>query len=1255
MSLDETREAGGPVSKDASLWPEASQLEKWLMFASQGGDRSAQILRKVLLMNPAYGAYMMSDEDLSEIAMAFAKRMRTKIMTLNGPMTNMTLMPDLCEAIWRTVGYVLHTILVLEDNQALPLPEMATGQVRMLLRSNEELSRQFNRARSQWLKELSNLRDQQRRISARAQRALDSLQEEPIYFYEPLSYFLDDTTKEFIGKTVEERIKMEMKRAEPQEDQHQLMENARQLEELERHLRSQEAEMRRLRNDAAKFEAEARRFEDQLRRLKMESDQARKNYLQKEQEVENLTAEIEALRAQLAEKQRRIAALENAAVPEGDGQAGLIKELQDEIDRQSAEAARNAEEAARLQRRVKELEEQMSGMSNKPAATEPVVVKEKEIEERVVVEEKVVERIVTADDPELSKKLEQYVNIEKELRQANKELEKALKEEKELTAKLQAQLKDQSSKPAKEKPVKQVKTKEVPAEKDDSVSREQFDKDIQDAIAKVTEKHEKLLREQAEEIERLKDELRRLRNAPPATPEKPPKEPKEPKQKEVVYKETVNVEEETRLRQEISNRDDTIQQLKDEISTLEQQVKALMDKLQEVGGSKAVAEMKEKFKAIKPAKPKKPRKKTAFERLWDDAMRRLSDMRARQAQIEKKQEIAIIRATAYVRDKRSLHEMVNLTHLQKASAATAARFNEAYQDFVSRNEANAPETLIESGDEPPARESPTNAYARAAVAAATLQPLSSERRDRSGGSRSGSRGKSPDFSVRELSQEQLDVCKALLRQEEFLMEHVLLLSSVQVLIDKFLAGQLGDMVIGKSLSDSPKNSPSSGRIGQFGAYSTIQQNKTPQFFPQSSSPDKFASAHWEKRATPQHWMGTAEATQALAFTTRRLHGVGEISRALERQPASPPGAVVQQGARGRAPSVGIDAKASGARSRSPTRVELLSNAPWAAEHDGNPPRPPLGSSGMRYERLAPVPDRHSKTEGTPLQHSASDTILRRPPRANTTELPLLGDNMPWSRRPPPAASPAAAAPPNRSPSPGGSGGGGTVAAALGITGAVGTAGGSRRTSPERRPPPPGWSPPPPGRNLAGSAGADSLTAVPGRVPGSTLEPLTILSTSGLAAGGFAAGGDSPVPSRQLGATGEDAARRRLGVGLEGVAGGGGSPPRSGTPVALGGGLDGAQGSVTMRPGQLQEVPFKASALSGKRILASSAPVLGDAVGGEVVPPIKPAGALTMGGGATAAIRQLKPGEGLRNSGKFLVTPMVSQQSISAGLPMPWEQ
>merc|ERR1712228_141276 len=175
------------------------------------------------------------------------------------PIANSQLYEPLCEVVWRTVGHVFYNILELQESNKLPVPQLAKGQIKMLIQSNEELTRQLNKCRSDHLKELVMLRDRTRKISQSTQNAVDSLQEEPIMFYEPLSYVLDQTTKDFVKEVVEERLKLEMRRADASGDKQSAQAAAEQAkEEAEQKLASAQAESKNLR-EAAKREGERAR------------------------------------------------------------------------------------------------------------------------------------------------------------------------------------------------------------------------------------------------------------------------------------------------------------------------------------------------------------------------------------------------------------------------------------------------------------------------------------------------------------------------------------------------------------------------------------------------------------------------------------------------------------------------------------------------------------------------------------------------------------------------------------------------------------------------------------------------------------------------------------------------------------------------------------------------------------------------------------------------------------------------------------
>ncbi|CAJ1434665.1 unnamed protein product, partial [Effrenium voratum] len=77
--------------------------------------------------------------------------------------------------------------------------------------------------------------------------------------------------------------------------------------------------------------------------------------------------------------------------------------------------------------------------------------------------------------------------------------------------------------------------------------------------------------------------------------------------------------------------------LQNQVSDLNQQVQILVEKLQEVGGDQAVREVEEKIK-LTPVRRRKKKKLQAYQRLYEDAQRRIINMRVKAKVLEKDQE-----------------------------------------------------------------------------------------------------------------------------------------------------------------------------------------------------------------------------------------------------------------------------------------------------------------------------------------------------------------------------------------------------------------------------------------------------------------------------------------------------------------------------------------------------------------------------------------------------------------------------------------
>jgi len=329
---------------------------------------------------------------------------------------------------------------------------------------------------------------------------------------------------------------------------------------------------------------------------------------------------------------------------------------------------------------------------------------------------------------ELKAQAERHMKVEKELRSANRALEKALEEER---------ARNTPSRPA---PAQvSVETPEAgsgskKAAKADKPSKANVDDQIARAVQTAAAQFEKRIREQEREIERLKRELEaeaaritgpessppRIETPPPR--EKPvkqatpvpeiepapaPKRPAKPKQ---------DPDEELQER---------VEELEHENESLREQVRMLHDKLKEVGGKEAVQEVMERIKLTVPTSRKK-RKQKAFERLYEDAQRRIIEMRMREQKVRELEQRELMEAIKKVKDRRNLHQVEMLGHLQKAAEATRARFHDALANYHDRNrtppqrQGESPDALEADGDAAPGGavgDAATEAYTRGASSA----------------------------------------------------------------------------------------------------------------------------------------------------------------------------------------------------------------------------------------------------------------------------------------------------------------------------------------------------------------------------------------------------------------------------------------------------------------------------------------------------------------------------------------------------------
>lgn len=680
-------EAAADDGRDKSLWPEQTELEKWLMRTAKDADDGATFLRKMLQMNPAYGAFLVEDESLSGIVQNFAKRFRNKILgselqSLRNDPSGKILYEPLCEVSWRVVGHVLSGILELEEGVDHPVSKEAVGQVKMLLNTNIALSKKFNEMRRAYLRELSVYRDKQRHLDEQKLAAINSLQEDPIMFYEPLEFVLDETTKAFVNEVIEERLKLGMKfESKPKPD---VEKEAGDVEDPEK--ARMIAEMRQLRTQAAREQANAEKFENEAKRAKAAMEKATAALQVKEDENEELRKEVENLKKQRNDLNKQLQGKESKETTEVfvDSPTHVVKEqvIVDNSERFKGALKDAEDEMARLRERIaalekekkdrhKELEsmrQEWEQATNKPA--EQTEKKQKEVVEKKV--EKKPKKDNSSELDDLKEQIAEALQVEKELRAANKALEKALNE-------------------AKEKG-------KYRGPKGDA---KDIDDEIAKAIADITEQYKKQLREKDVEIDRLRELLENLKQKKEKVVEE------EPEKKQKKAKENVVVAGDSDKAKEWKQKHDDLQEkyddLEHEYEKLQNQIRILLEKIKKYGGEAALAEVMAEVK-ITAMPPRKQRKKKAWERLYEDAQRRILHMTMRRQELEKQEKKLLISAASRVTDRKSMRQVENLTHLHKASVSTQNRFQDALKNFHNQYESSPiaegnEDSGIESGEE----------------------------------------------------------------------------------------------------------------------------------------------------------------------------------------------------------------------------------------------------------------------------------------------------------------------------------------------------------------------------------------------------------------------------------------------------------------------------------------------------------------------------------------------------------------------------
>eukprot|EP00930_Biecheleria_cincta_P033712 TRINITY_DN23351_c0_g1_i1.p1 TRINITY_DN23351_c0_g1~~TRINITY_DN23351_c0_g1_i1.p1 ORF type:complete len:1222 (-),score=301.90 TRINITY_DN23351_c0_g1_i1:121-3765(-) len=703
---------------EVSNWPSGRELENWLQGCAADTDEGALALRKMLQTNPGCHVHLTGDDVLSGLIQLFAKRFRTKIMASENPIQQSTLYRPLCELVWRIVGLVIHSISEFgggDHSSGAPaelgspvaasftIPKNAQGQLRMLLKTNEDLSFKFNEARRAYLRELSQHRDKQRRLGRDAIQRLEFLREQPVMFYEPLESILDERTKDFVREVVEERIKLEMKTdfkaievedekekliALLQEQLHQKEEELAEMKQEETKLKSRverEAELKtRHEEGSQKWKAEAQRLQLELesrvaevhvapvvepvtQSQYVEADTNLKDNLKaREEELCGLQEDAKQLTAQLEDQDRLLAEMRqklkdmSAAAEDAErriaAEAERSTKLQFQVDKlqKDGDAAKKATKS-----KGHPLPDQQSD-SNAAAAAEAAAAE-------AVAKSEDLERRLAAEQKKVREEQERFQAAEKELREAKETTERALREAERRAKEAERRAKAPAEAVPDAKP-SSPKAAVISQESDTSNSKE---------IAKL----EKWLAQKDLEIERLEALLKEASGKPA-----PPRE--EPKIQKVRSKadsepraeaERARDEAERKLREA----EEKMAEQEDEIAKQNAKIVHLLKKLRELGGDGVMAEL-EQWEASLPASW---RKKLVYERLWDDAQRRLAELRIRESNLFMTQRSLVESALQSAKTNGAKEYVMRLASLQATIASTTKEFKDALFQFHDLNQA----------------------------------------------------------------------------------------------------------------------------------------------------------------------------------------------------------------------------------------------------------------------------------------------------------------------------------------------------------------------------------------------------------------------------------------------------------------------------------------------------------------------------------------------------------------------------------------
>eukprot|EP00746_Dinoflagellata_sp_MGD_P144307 gnl/MRDRNA2_/MRDRNA2_77054_c0_seq1.p1 gnl/MRDRNA2_/MRDRNA2_77054_c0~~gnl/MRDRNA2_/MRDRNA2_77054_c0_seq1.p1 ORF type:complete len:840 (-),score=211.07 gnl/MRDRNA2_/MRDRNA2_77054_c0_seq1:54-2573(-) len=609
-------------------------LEVWLGNAAAGADPAAKMLQNLLRINPAYGPLLFNEPDLAETVQLSARTIRTLCSSANPPgnVQLEKLWEPLCGVAWRAIGHVMDSLLGVEHDHGLtwPLPHETHGQLRALLHTNGELSKQLSECRRNHLKEVTELRDQVRKLSPDAKEALKVLYEEPIMFYEPLDFVLDEGTKAFVNEVCEERIKLALSRYMKLNAKEQDSQAQEYLEDLQFQLKEQKERARRLELDRSKQASNSAQDSETIH-MQLEEHEQRELELYQELEASREAAELrleeeEECRHKAEQMNRRLGHLEKHAGKSSE----LEQRLEAEAARQMALNAANEELSAErrgLMDKMESLQASLALHDSDTDASSKLRTETEELREQLAQ----CEQQLAASTEGLQHSLSQLEGNQRDL----------------ILQKLAGKFKVAG---------------------------------LQHALKAMEERSSKDKLEM-EVLQRQKQATTVVREL---VPEPKPKSDPEAGLVTHICERCGEYEVKCEAFESLQTEHNELKERYDELS---KKLAILVDKLHSKLDEDEVGEVLHSVDLhVKIKKKKKP----VHARLYEDAQRRVRLMRANRKQMEREQKEAeaVFHIAKATNSKHAVRQAEMVSHLQKTSAASAARFHVALQTF---HETHAPQ------------------------------------------------------------------------------------------------------------------------------------------------------------------------------------------------------------------------------------------------------------------------------------------------------------------------------------------------------------------------------------------------------------------------------------------------------------------------------------------------------------------------------------------------------------------------------------